>query len=445
MLGKTLALASTSRIATLPGERARELEERIDFARDIHDGVVQRLFGVSLALSSEQPLTRRGARALRAPRSRAALGELRSALQRPLGRSSPPTGTTLAAELDRLRAEHPDLGLCVEGAVVDVPAALEPLAQSVLTEAVRNARKHADAHAPRRAHAHRARARSSLEIENDGVPRSAARVTGVGLRLAALEALQSGGLVEFGERAPGTWQSCGSSCRCPEATAARERAPTPIACACSSSTTTTSCTGAFGSMLGELDWVERCLSARTGDEALALTREHAPDVALVDLFLGEESGPEVCERLLTERPELRVLLISGAGRISPATARACGASGFVPKDWPAADVARAVRMVALGMALFEPAADAASGALTLSGREREVLERIAGGATNREIALRAAPLAAHGQGAHERAVSQARRAQPRRGRAARAAPRPAGLTGQRPLDGSTPHVGGKHW
>ncbi len=143
----------------------------------------------------------------------------------------------------------------------------------------------------------------------------------------------------------------------------------------------------FRTMLGELDWVERCLSATNGDEALALTREHAPDVALVDLFLGEESGPEVCERLLTERPELRVLLISGAGRISPATARACGASGFVPKDWPAPDVARAVRMVALGMALFEPAAEPAAGALTLSGREREVLERIADGATNREIAV----------------------------------------------------------
>ena len=111
----------------------------------------------------------------------------------------------------------------------------------------------------------------------------------------------------------------------------------------------------FRLMLGELEWVERCLSARSGDEALALTREHAPDVALVDLFLGDESGADVCERLRLERPELRVLLLSGAGRISPATARACGASGFVPKDWPAADVARAVRMVALGMALFEPA------------------------------------------------------------------------------------------
>ena len=87
-------------------ERARELEERIDFARDIHDGVVQRLFGVSLALSSEQPLTAE-ARARCAAEVRAALGELRSALQRPLGRSSPPTGTTLAAELDRLQRRAP--------------------------------------------------------------------------------------------------------------------------------------------------------------------------------------------------------------------------------------------------------------------------------------------------------------------------------------------------
>ena len=44
-----------------------------------------------------------------------------------------------------------------------------------------------------------------LEIVNDGV-RSARRQAGMGLRLAALEALQSGGVIEFGEREPGTWQ-----------------------------------------------------------------------------------------------------------------------------------------------------------------------------------------------------------------------------------------------
>jgi DNA-binding NarL/FixJ family response regulator len=141
----------------------------------------------------------------------------------------------------------------------------------------------------------------------------------------------------------------------------------------------------FRLMLGELKWVERCLSARSGDEALDLTRRYAPDVALVDLLLGEESGPDICERLLSERPDLRVLLISGAGRISAEAARACGATGFVPKDWPAADIARAVRMVALGMAVFEPETSD-DGPVPLSDRESEVLGRISAGATNREIA-----------------------------------------------------------
>ncbi len=204
MLGKTLGLASASRIATAQGERAREFEERIDFTRSIHEGVVQRLFGVSLVLSSEQPLSGE-ARARCAQEVGAALGELRSALQRPLGRSSPPTNTTLAAELDRLRGEHPDLGITLEGPLAEVPPALEALSQSVLTEAVRNARKHAD---PRRLIV---RTRTDddtlvLEIENDGVRDERIASTGVGLRLAALEALQSGGLVEFGGRSPGTWQ-----------------------------------------------------------------------------------------------------------------------------------------------------------------------------------------------------------------------------------------------
>ena len=47
-------------------------------------------------------------------------------------------------------------------------------------------------------------------------------------------------------------------------------------------------------------------------------------------------------------------MISGAGRISPGAAKAAGASGFIPKDWGAADIARAVRMVGLGMTVFQP-------------------------------------------------------------------------------------------
>jgi DNA-binding NarL/FixJ family response regulator len=139
----------------------------------------------------------------------------------------------------------------------------------------------------------------------------------------------------------------------------------------------------FRLMLGQAPWVERCLAARTAAEAVTLTRRYAPEVALVDLFVGDASGAEICERLLRERPELRVLLISGAGRISPAAARECGAAGFIPKDWPAPDIARAVRMVARGMSVFEETAEPP--AAELSERERDVLRGIASGATNREI------------------------------------------------------------
>ena len=107
-------------------------------------------------------------------------------------------------------------------------------------------------------------------------------------------------------------------------------------------------------MLGEQPWVERCLSARNTQEALALARRYDPHVALVDLFVGQESGAEICPQLLALSPRLNVLLISGAGRISPNAAKAAGASGFISKDWPAADIAGAVRMVGLGMTVFKP-------------------------------------------------------------------------------------------
>ena len=142
----------------------------------------------------------------------------------------------------------------------------------------------------------------------------------------------------------------------------------------------------FRLMLGEQKWVERFMVARSGDEAIALARRYDAHVALVDLFLGKESGAEVCTRIREASPGTNVLLISGAGRISATAARAAGASGFVSKDWEAGDVARAVRMVGLGMTVFEPQDESATG--LLSAREREVLDLIATGATNPEIAER---------------------------------------------------------
>jgi two-component system response regulator DesR len=139
-------------------------------------------------------------------------------------------------------------------------------------------------------------------------------------------------------------------------------------------------------LLSELAWVERCLTARDGEEAVALARRWTPDVALVDLFVGQESGAEICEHVLAASPSTRVLFISGAGRLSESAARAAGASGFVSKDRGARELAAAIRAVAAGSTVFVPA-DERSAPL-LSEREQEVLDLVAAGSTNREIADR---------------------------------------------------------
>jgi DNA-binding NarL/FixJ family response regulator len=143
----------------------------------------------------------------------------------------------------------------------------------------------------------------------------------------------------------------------------------------------------FRLMLTQQAWVERCVSAHTGPEAVKMVTRYRPHVALVDLFIGEESGAEVCERLIATEPATRVLLFSGAGEISPQAARAAGASGFAYKDWPARKIAGAVRLVGLGKTVFEPPRTdgGRQGALGLSDRERAVLELMASGATNPEI------------------------------------------------------------
>jgi signal transduction histidine kinase len=205
-LGKTAALAAFARLATNKQAQARQLQERMDLAREVHESVIQRLFGIQLVFSSQAELSP-AARQRIGAELQAALFDLRRALQRPLARQAPETDTTLIEEVERLRQEHPDLHLTLRPGSEDVliPAAVEPLAQSVLAEAVRNAHKHAEPSRVEVCLEVRGGDTLVLDVVNDGV-RGKPRQSGMGLKLAALEALQLGGIVEFGEREAGTWR-----------------------------------------------------------------------------------------------------------------------------------------------------------------------------------------------------------------------------------------------
>ena len=162
-------------------------------------------------------------------------------------------------------------------------------------------------------------------------------------------------------------------------------------------------------MLGRLDWVERVVPASSGDQAAEFARRYEPHVALVDLFVGEESGPEIVGMIRTASPATRALLYSGAGKLSAKAARAAGAHGFITKERDATELADAIRRVQDDDAVFSPrlagfvldafssgpapptaAAAAASDAdlEQLTPREREVLRHIARGYLYKEIAQR---------------------------------------------------------
>jgi signal transduction histidine kinase len=206
-LGKTAALAASAQMATTQQSRARLLSARLELAREIHERVVQRLFGLSLVLGAERELGP-DERARCASELQAALADLREALSRPLVPGTFETGTTLREEIERLDRHYKELPLSLDWEDgVEIPSEAESLAQFVLAEALRNASKHAT---PSRARVHVGRGSDTfvLDVWNDGVPERDGPSAGsaMGLRLAAVEALRLDGVLEFGRVGESEWR-----------------------------------------------------------------------------------------------------------------------------------------------------------------------------------------------------------------------------------------------
>ena len=200
-LGKLAALAGSVQQATIQGEAARRLSDRMALTREIHERVVQRLFGLVLVLGSDAELTRKE-KALCHDEIQEVLRELRSSLGGSSGPQPPRSTHTVREILDRAATNREEVTV-TWGPEVEVPAELEPLAQSVLLEALRNAEKHAEPGSVE-VTVDASDEAFVLEVINDGV-RTANRSTGLGLRLATMEALEHSGIVEFGPLEPDRW------------------------------------------------------------------------------------------------------------------------------------------------------------------------------------------------------------------------------------------------
>jgi DNA-binding NarL/FixJ family response regulator len=141
--------------------------------------------------------------------------------------------------------------------------------------------------------------------------------------------------------------------------------------------------------------------AATGTEVLQKVEDHHPDIVLLDLEMPDMDGLQVLERLRSEHPQVRSIVFTAFDtdeRIVGAVK--AGAKGYLLKGVPSQDLFQAIRTVSAGGSLLQPVVaskliDHVSGAnvnqderlASLTDREMDVMELLAQGMTNKEIAV----------------------------------------------------------
>ncbi|MFH1382479.1 MAG: response regulator transcription factor [Chloroflexota bacterium] len=136
--------------------------------------------------------------------------------------------------------------------------------------------------------------------------------------------------------------------------------------------------------------------ARDGVEAVSKALELRPDVIMMDIFMPRSSGLEAMLAIKKELPEVHVLIVTISERDEDLfQALRFGAQGYLPKSASGVEVLEAVRRTAAGEAILSPSLAAKVvgefrqkkiDETTLSEREREVLNLVGEGLTNKEIA-----------------------------------------------------------